>query len=234
VSHWRYAAHRVFDKLVRYPARELSDLRAASVLAPLSDAFAPWSPISMRPAGVLTILNEIVTNDRIRIVECGGGISTLYIARLLRQRARGHLCTVEDDAEWAALLRAQLESEQTSDHVSVLHADLVPTSLTFDGQQGRWYDEEKLRQSIFGEPIDLLIVDGPAGQTAERRHARYPAVPHFRSLLTDDYALILDDIHRRGEQEILERWERELGVDFERRFSAGRIAIAHSRPSFAV
>ena len=234
MNQWRRSIDRLWDKFARYPARELNDLHAARALAPRSDRFAPWSPIAMRPAGVVTILNEIVTNDRDRIVECGGGVSTLYIARLLRQRARGHLWTVEDDARWAHHLSAQVESEGASAYVSVLHAELAPTSLSIAGAHARWYDERKVREWIGEGTIDLLIVDGPAGYTPERRHARYPAVPYFRPLLADDYAVVLDDIHRPGEQEILERWERELGIAFERRYSAGRIAIAHSRPSFAV
>jgi hypothetical protein len=234
MTRWRRSIDRLWDKFARYPARELNDLHAARALAPLSERYAPWSPIAMRPAAVVTILNEIVTNDRNRIVECGGGISTLYIARLLRQRARGHLWTVEDDGPWADYLRAQVESEGASAYVSVLHADLAPTSLSIAGANGRWYDERKVREWIGEEPIELLIVDGPAGYTPERRHARYPAVPYLRPLLADDYAVVLDDIHRPGEQEIVERWERELGIAFERRYSAGRIAIAHSRPSFAV
>ena len=76
-------------------------------------------------------------------------------------------------------------------------------------------------------PIDLLVVDGPQAGRKDLRHARYPAVPFFRSRLASDYAVILDDIDRRGEQEVAVRWERELGIPFNRRYVHG-IAIGRS------
>jgi hypothetical protein len=73
----------------------------------------------------------------------------------------------------------------------------------------------------------------PGTSRAERMLGN-PAMPAFRQLLAHDYAVILGVSIAPAEQEILERWERELGMRFERRFSAGPIAIARSRSFLAV
>ena len=61
------------------------------ILAPLTTAYQPWSIFAIRPSGLVKVLNEIVINRRRCIVECGGGISTVYIAKLLQQQGQGHL-----------------------------------------------------------------------------------------------------------------------------------------------
>jgi hypothetical protein len=52
-------------------------------LAMLPGAYLPWSAGTMRPAVFVTVCNDIVLNDRRRIVELGSGISTVLLARLL-------------------------------------------------------------------------------------------------------------------------------------------------------
>src|SRR5206468_2274132 len=98
-----------------------------------------------------------------------------------------------------------------------------------------WYDEQKLK-CIFStvKRIDLLLVDGPPVHGKELRYARYPAVSFFKDYLADDYTVVLDDINRRGEQEIVERWERELNVKFDRRFVDGTVAVGRPRGSFSI
>ena len=72
----------------------------------------------MRPSGLVAVLNDIVINNRSRIVECGSGISTFYIGRLLQERG-GHLYSVEHDAGWADLLQRALAQEDLSEYVTV-------------------------------------------------------------------------------------------------------------------
>ena len=234
VPHCPFMLHRIFDKWARYPIRELSDLAAMQILAPLSHHYVPWNPIAMRPAGIVAILNDICVNERSTIVECGGGISTLYIARLLAQLGRGRVQTVEHHAGWAAQLQSQLEMEGLEEQVSIVVAELVPTTMTLDGRQGWWYDAGALETVTRCGTIDLLVVDGPPGGPGARALARYPAVPFFNGYLGDSYTIVLDDIYRRGEQTILEAWEALLDIRFERRFAGGRVALGRSKESFQV
>ena len=187
----------------------------------------------MRPSGLLAVLNDIVINRRSRIVECGGGISTFYIARLLQQRG-GRLYSVEHDADWARLLQDLLDAEGLGTHATVVHAPLAPTRHPWNGAGAQWYDEAQLACIKAAGPIDLLIVDGPPAYSKALRYARYPAVPYFKDAFAADYTVVLDDINRQGEQEIAARWARELGIPFAHRFVDGTIALGRPRASFSV
>ncbi|MGH9270032.1 MAG: class I SAM-dependent methyltransferase, partial [Ilumatobacteraceae bacterium] len=56
-------------------------------------------------------------------------------------------------------------------------------------------------------------------------HARYPALPALRDRLLPGATVVLDDIERSGEQEVLRRWEDEFGLSFCRHTDAG-VAMA--------
>src|SRR5829696_2386183 len=60
-------------------------------------------------------------NRRRVIVELGSGVSTVFLARLLRNEG-GHLYTVEDDEAWAAHVARWLEQEGTTDRVTLIRA----------------------------------------------------------------------------------------------------------------
>jgi hypothetical protein len=209
------------------------DLLALQVLAPLSSSYLPWNVAAMRPSGVVAVLNEIIINRRRYIVELGSGVSSIYLGRLVRQRG-GHVWTVEHDGKWADAIERQLSDESLDSAVTVVRAPLVPTMSTWPDEENTWYEPDTLRAGITEQPIDLLVIDGPPASDASRRHSRYPAVSFFSPLLADDYAIILDDIDRPGEQEIMKRWEQDLDINFEQQILAGGIAIGRSRPSFTV
>lgn len=142
------------------------DILAMQVLAPLSSRYLPWSMSAMRPSGVVKVLNEIILNRRRHIVELGGGISTCYIGRLLRQRGEGRLWTVEHDDRWADVLEQTLAGEALSEVVTVVRAPLSPISPAWPGEDTAWYDREAIRDALAGLPVDLLVVDGPPAYSA--------------------------------------------------------------------
>lgn len=212
---------------------EHHDLLAMHLLAPLISGYLPWTTSAMRPSGIVAVLNEIVLNRRRRIVELGGGISTYFIARMLADRG-GHLWTVEHDDGWADVLREKLARQGVDGSVTLVHAPLTPIEDGWPGEESRWYDRGRLREIAAGGPVDLLIIDGPPAYLEGQEHSRYPAVPYFAPLLADDYTIILDDIDRCGEQDIVQRWEREFGTVFEVRYVRGRIGVHHSRPAYTI
>jgi hypothetical protein len=175
------------------------DLHAWPMLSPLlvQGGYLPWTTGSMRPAGLVALCNEIVHGGRTRIVECGSGVSTVLLARLLREREVGSLIALEHDRHWAALIGAQLGRERLDGIARVIHAPL----------QGEppWY---RLNEpSAMPDEIDLLIVDGPPASEPGHGGRREPALPRFAQHLTADAAVILDDINRPGERTVLARWE---------------------------
>jgi hypothetical protein len=71
-----------------------------------------------------------------------------------------------------------------------------------------------------------LLVDGPpAGEPGSER-SRYPAVPALADRLAAGALIVLDDIDRPGEQWVLEAWQREAELRFERRPEL-RLAVAN-------
>jgi predicted O-methyltransferase YrrM len=211
--------------------REFSDKAARDALAALRGPYLPWSAATMRPAGLATVCNDIVLNGRRRVVELGSGVSTVLLARLLCQRwplGGFRLAAVEHDAHWAQWVTGQLNREGMGSDVVVVHAALAPHPRAEPGLS--WYDEaaltEGLRAALRGDPIDLLLVDGPPAYTAGHGLARYPALPVLGDWLAPGATVVLDDAERPGEQEVLRRWERETGLDFDRRADREGVAVA--------
>jgi len=226
VNPLRPKARRLLDKTLLRGAHERADILAMHTLAPLTGGYLPWSRSAMRPSAVVAILNDVVLHQRGRVVELGGGISTLLLGRLLR-RTDGRLWTVEHDPVWIDTLTKELGREGLADVVTVIHAPLGPTTAGW-GDGDEWYDADALAPLLTGDPVDLLIVDGPPAYRKGMRHARYPALPFFGPALAENATVVLDDIRRRGELEIVERWERESGRRFGRRYVEGNIAITRT------
>lgn len=175
------------------------DLHAWHILRPLLDrgGYLPWSTGSMRPAGLVAVCNEIVHGARTRIVECGSGVSTVVLARLLREREAGRLLALEHDGHWAALVNEQLRRETLDGIARVLHAPL-------EGEPP-WYAPAALIE--LPDELDLLLVDGPPAYDAGHQARRAPALPRLQERLVAGAAVVLDDIARPGERAILAGWE---------------------------
>jgi hypothetical protein len=182
------------------------DLHAWQVLRPLLDQgnYLPWSTGSMRPSGMVIVCNDIVHGSRRSIVECGSGLSTVVWARLLRQRGGGTVTAIEHDRRWAALVSELLSRESLQDIAQVVHAPLAGDPS--------WYAPEAL-ESLPAE-VDLLIVDGPPAYAAGMGLARLPALAALESRLTETATVVLDDVGRPGEQEVLASWQLDTTWQF--------------------
>lgn len=208
------------------------DLHAWQILRPLLDAggYLPWSEGAMRPSGLADVCNEIVLAKRRRILELGAGTSTVLLARLLRTTG-GTLTAIEHDARWTTWVAGQLAAEQLQDVARVVHAPLEPSPLAVGGLP--WYAAEPITQALAGGAPDLLIVDGPPAYRSGESLARLPAVPALLDHLAPDAAIILDDIARAGEHEVLERWQDAFDLRFERRPASGVAIGRQSAPAMS-
>ncbi len=201
------------------------DSLAMQYLAPLTGNYLPWSSYALRPSGLVQILNTILIRKHMTVVECGGGVSTLYIARLFRQNAfQATLHCIENNLDWLNFIKDLLARERLSNYVNLIHAPLQPCDLALGNLD--WYNREKIRQQLpEKKTIDCLFVDGPPAYREEIQYSRFPAVPFFQSQLAPHSTVILDDINRPGEQEILRRWQELLNTSFDT--SIGNVAIAN-------
>jgi hypothetical protein len=216
----RRTRHRVDDYWQR------RDLLAMQAMAPLGGQFFPMTEWSLRPAALMLVLNEIFVHQRVSVLECGSGNSTLAIARLLR-RTGGRIVSLEDDERWADAVDRAIADEGLREHAAVVHAPLAPFSSEL-GEAAPWYDADAVRQHLPDAAVDLLLVDGPSSVLSAEGTARFPAVPVVRDHLADDYTIVLDDANRPGEKEVAAAWSRMLGVDFDLIWRIG-VTIGRSR-----
>lgn len=179
-----------------------TDAGALTRLAALPGPFVPWSAYSMRPTAIADILSDICLYDRRAIVECGSGNSTIYMARLIRQRgSEARVISIDHDPVWASSTRRALEFEGLADVVTVVDAPLV------DG----WYDTSAIPAT---PSIDLLVIDGPPAWQKGFSRARERALDHFAPSLAPGSTVVLDDANRPGEQAVLKAWTKRHGREF--------------------
>src|SRR5829696_5660094 len=100
------------------------------------------------------------------VVECGSGGSTMWIGRALRRVGDGRLISLENSADWVAIVAGLLQQEGLSS-VEVRHAAMEPIKVA--GHEQPWYSASALADV---EEIDLLLIDEPPGRTSKL--ARYP------------------------------------------------------------
>lgn len=209
------------------------DQLAMEFLAPLYKTYLPWSSSAIRPSGLVKIINEIIIYKRRTIVECGGGISTIFIAQILKEKG-GHLYTIEHDEEWSSILKKQIDELGLGDYVSIIAAPLLKSDLSIGDGEQLWYDHVKIKENLQNISIDFLIVDGPPAYLESTKYARYPALIFFQPYLAEDYTIILDDINRSGEKEIVSKWEELSKINFSKFLIEGGIAIGRTNKTFTV
>jgi hypothetical protein len=181
----------------------------------------PWTEWALERGDLETVL-ELVDGHPGPIVECGSGISTVAIARLLAECGDGGLYALEHDAGHATRVRAALADEGLGRRAKVIDAPLAPHPLA-EAACG-WYAPRALAQ-VPQAGIRILLVDGPPANGPDRERSRYPALPALRPRLAPGAAIVLDDADRDGERWVLERWQRETGLSFSRP-PGSRLALA--------
>ncbi|MCP2164413.1 class I SAM-dependent methyltransferase [Goodfellowiella coeruleoviolacea] len=216
-------------------AGELADLGAMLRLAPLLTDYLPTATTDLRPAALTAVLDEVLLGARVVTVQCGCGASSVLLARMLARRGFGHLLCLEHDERMAAFVGSQLRREGLGHVARVVYAPLAPHPAAPGGQP--WYEPELVHDEVAGYVerfglVDLLLVDGPGPadpNVPDGRHARYPALPVLRAVLSPGAAVFLDDVGRVGELAVLDQWEREFGLRF-RSLPGTGLAAAHATP----
>jgi predicted O-methyltransferase YrrM len=169
---------------------------------PLADL--PWSAMAIEPAAAAALANEVVLHGRTRDLEFGPGISTVIMALAADVARRPvEIVAVEQDARWAQRVRDLVPTTRYASAI-VVDAPVAPFTDPAPFDISRWYDRSALAyiEGLF----DLVIVDGPTAFRPEWSHDRWPALPFAEPLLAPTAAVVLDDVNRDGEREILEDW----------------------------
>ena len=134
------------------------------------------------------------------VVDLGSGQSSVWMAAAMRTAGYdGRVIGVDHDEDFAQGTRELARRQGVQDWLTVIHAPLREQEI--GGRTVRWYDLDALAGI---EGIDLMSIDGPPGQGTS--HARWPALPALHDRLSADAVVVLDDMIRRDEQEILDDW----------------------------
>lgn len=151
----------------------------------------------------LRLIADYASDDKVEnILECSSGLSTIVIAQALKRKGKGHVYSLENDAEYADISRNNLKKYHLEDWATVITAPL--TNVELQSQKYSWYDiDSRIPQLTF----DGLVIDGPPWSAS--KNARYPAGPLlFRHLRTHAH-IFLDDYNREEEQNAVDMWLKE-------------------------
>ncbi|SCE70838.1 class I SAM-dependent methyltransferase [Micromonospora mirobrigensis] len=169
-------------------------------MVPIGNRVPPMRGWAASP-DVLLLLVSILRNERPKlVVECGSGLSTLWSALAMRQFGiDGKVVALEHDADYARRTVELLTAHGVQDLAEVRHAPLTPIDVA--GETYHWYAADAWRDL---DGIGLLFVDGPPADTGA--HARFPAMPLLGDRLGEDAVVVLDDLIRKDEQEVVQLW----------------------------
>jgi hypothetical protein len=135
------------------------------------------------------IIRTISENTAIKsILELGSGQTTLLLDELSKI-FRLNIISIEDDEKWSNRISKQV------DH-SVIHSPLKMQRVF--GYNTSFYDIDKIKVD---SKINLIIVDGPIGV---KLRSRWGMLQYIESL-HDDFVIIFDDAHRRGEKDTIKK-----------------------------
>jgi predicted O-methyltransferase YrrM len=165
---------------------------------------------------LLWLAGEVMRTQPRLVVDLGSGQSSVWMAAAMRQAAiPGRVLAIDHEQSYAEATRRLGATQGVSQWLEVRHAPLV--AITIEDRVGQWYDPAVFEDI---EGINLLCVDGPPGAGSDQ--ARWPALPVLHQRLAPGARVVLDDLIRRDEKDILsdwcERWS-DLGLeelDFEK------------------
>ncbi|MAP79621.1 MAG: hypothetical protein CL526_00905 [Aequorivita sp.] len=172
-----------------------------------NEVFIPQTSWSLEPETILHILNIISIKKPKNIIEFGGGVTTLYIAKLLKlQNYKTNFISVESDVDWMLTLKNQLCDNDLISFVSQIHAPIetIDSKYSYKNQQ-TWYSTAAIEEGIKDiSHFDLVIVDGPFGGSTP--YARFSAMPFLTDYTSIKTTWLLDDTNREYEKEIIREW----------------------------
>jgi predicted O-methyltransferase YrrM len=191
---------REIKKEIRKTFRQLEALQNLSAMLPAADVLPATREWAASPDLLLVLVDLVITERPSLIVECGSGVSTLWLALAMRRFGiEGQIIALDHDPAFGGKTRDFLARHGVGDLAEVRDAPLESFSL--DGETYSWY-ARRAWEDLKG--IDLLFVDGPPATTGHQ--ARYPALPLLSGALSPVATAVLDDLVVPDMQKVLRLW----------------------------
>jgi hypothetical protein len=180
-----------------------SSVEALVKLGELNLGYIPWTASAMTPQSIVYILNEIIINQRRRILELGMGLSTMFIAKLMQDIPGIELISIDHDQDWIDICQSQLKSKSlNTDRHKIIHAPLTGRK-NVHSEIAEYYNISSLSIGQSFKP-DLVIVDGPPAWREDIAEARVPAYEILLPIIHDNTTIFIDDYQRKGESKLVD------------------------------
>ena len=187
-------------KEIRKTFRQLEALQNLSAVLPADDVLPATREWAASPDLLVVLVDLVITERPLLVVECGSGVSTLWLALAMRRFGiDGRIIALDHDPAFGGKTRDFLARHGVGDLAEVRDAPLESFSL--DSQAYSWY-ARRAWQDLKG--IDLLFVDGPPATTGHQ--ARYPALPLLGESLSPIATVVLDDLVVPDMQKVMRLW----------------------------
>jgi len=187
-------------KEIRKTFRQLEALQNLSAVLPADDVLPATREWAASPDLLVVLVDLVITERPSLVVECGSGVSTLWLALAMRRFGiDGRIIALDHDPAFGGKTRDFLARHGVGDLAEVRDAPLESFSL--DGQAYSWY-ARRAWEDLKG--IDLLFVDGPPATTGHQ--ARYPALPLLGESLSPIATVVLDDLVVPDMQKVMRLW----------------------------
>ncbi len=177
----------------------------------------PFRQWAIGPDFATILIQAIRDHQTEQIVELGSGISTLISGYCIEQQGRGRVVAIDHDETYVTQTREHIRRHGLESSAVVRHAKL--SRLKINEDVWSWYDCGVLQDL---RDVDLLVVDGPPQANNPQPHARYPALPFFFERMRPGGIILVDDMGRDHEREVVNRWLREFNVSVGEKFPTER------------
>jgi predicted O-methyltransferase YrrM len=187
-------------KEIKQTFRQLEAMQNLGAVLPANDVLPATRGWAASPDLLVVLVDLVKTGRPSLVVECGSGVSTLWLALAMRRfEIDGRIIALDHDPVFGGQTRDFLARHDLRDLAEVRDAPLESFSL--EGETYSWYATGAW-EDLTG--IDLLFVDGPPATTGHQ--ARYPALPLLSGSLSPAATVVLDDLVVPDMQKVLRRW----------------------------
>lgn len=160
------------------------------------------------PDLLIQVIDAIRTQKPKLVVELGSGLSTVWIAKALKENGGGKLVSLDHEDFFANKTAEVLAKSGLSEWVD-LRVSSLEEQIWPEGSE-LWYAPSTYQDLT---DIDVLLVDGPPKRKGIKTY-RWPAMWALDSKLSKNAVVILDDAFRDAELELGQTWAERSNFEF--------------------